>query len=880
MRKVKLYASVALATLLAACSNDDFISNQSAQTDEARPTAKVALTFDENGPSTRLAWEKPADEGWQWVFADGDKIGALLMDDWNMTGQNPSDFTFTDYAHTNYPFIRKTENGVTTWNTPEDAAVQMGNYFFYFPYDKTFTGRGQVGWSVNPEQINYDRETGEHDYWQAVEDNQKWLGYAFIPPTTEGVNRVNFDFVPVFATPAFDITNLAMPLLIEKMVIREGSNSSNTSIDVNGKSSLLATSMMLAPYTGSFGDVNAQWESKDFDWHTSKMWLHAQRYTNNEFTYPQGPDGVSMQIKPSTDVWGLNGEVTDREATYQYTVDFGDKYLVEQGDHIQAMLVMPGGVYAKASGEVFEALIYVKNPKNNDRYVVRIGLGRPQTVGETNVSGWDDIASASADNFLKPGITTMFQAQFDAGALQSYAITDFKVTTSEELQWLLEEAAETVPTKLVVNTIGNKVAMTEDVYSLLKSLPNYRLYINGTITLPEGCAADGINLLNYDNTDVKTDLIIASEQVAAKDINNCTITITETGALDSKTNDVKVNATGIVNNGNVLAGNVVVGNDNIKNYKTFEADVVNATVYNCENGELTIHESVTTIFNYGTANTAGQLWNMTNEGNWFVRGDLLIHNSAKNNGVMTVADGVTVTDNKNDRLSLVNEDGAVINNQGTINRVYYNDGAIYNGSEADTDAELTIAQNRSAGIVYNYGKITDLISNGGNIYMQAGTAQVKFRDTDNGDGNIENTLHGDIENIGNQNIIYTAAHQDFATVISEMKTYGKYTELVIAGEYTLDGDDDISQTTTSTTVEKITVAANAIVDIDYNEDVQLGGANISLTNYGLITVNHGAILRVGTVTNNGSIKKNNNAQILDASGSDATGSISNIELFD
>ena len=113
-----------------------------------------------------------------------------------------------------------------------------------------------------------------------------------------------------------------------------------------------------------------------------------------------------------------------------------------------------------------------------------------------------------------------------------------------------------------------------------------------------------------------------------------------------------------------------------------------------------------------------------------------------------------------------------------------------------------------------------------------------------------------------------------------MKTYGKYTELVIAGEYTLDGDDDISQTTTSTTVEKITVEANAIVDIDYNEDVQLGGTNISLTNYGLITVNHGAILRVGTVTNNGSIKKNNNAQILDASGSDATGSISNIELFD
>ena len=880
MRKVKLYASVALTTLLAACSNDDFMSNQAAQTDEARPTAKVALTFDENAPSTRLAWEKPDGKGWQWTFADGDKIGALLMDDWNMTGQTPSDFTFTDYAHTNYPFIRQTKNGVTTWNTPEDAAVQMGNYFFYFPYDKTFTGRGQIGWSVDPVQRNYDPETGEHDYMQAVEDNQKWVGYTFIAPTTEGVNRVNFDFVPVFATPAFDIVNWAGKLQVEKMVIREGSNASNTEIDVDGKSSLLATSMMLAPATGNFSEVNAEWGNNDYDWHTSKMWLYAQRYTNTEFEYPQGPEGVEMGITPSTEVWGLNGEVTDREATYQYTVDFGDKYIVNQGGHIQAMLVMPGGVYAETASEVFEVLIYVKNPEMGDRYVVRIGLGKPQTVGGTNVSAWDDITSASAGNFLKPGITSKFQAQFDATALQSYDITDFKVTTSEELQWLLEEAAETEPTKLVVNTIGNKVAMTESVYNLLKSHPNYRLYIDGTITLPEGCAADGINLLNFDNEEVQTNLIIESEQVAEKDIDNCTITITETGALDSKTNDVKVTADGIVNNGTVVAGEVVVNDDNLMNYGEFEADKVNGVVYNYENGVLTINESVTTVFNEGTANTAGQLWNMTNNGNWFVRGNQTIINSAKNNGVMTVANGVTVTDAEDDRLALVNEDDAVINNQGTINRVYYNDGIIYNGNEADTEAVLTIAQNHKKGIIYNYGVVNDVISNVGTIIMQAGTAQVHFRSEENGTGDIENTVHGDIENIGSQNIIYTAALQDFATVISDMKTYGKYTELVIAGIYTLDGDDDISQTTTSTTVKRITVDAGAIIDIDYNEDVQLGGTNISLTNNGLITVNHGAILRVGTVTNNGSIKKNNNAKILDSDGNDATGNITNIELFD
>lgn len=151
MRKCKIYASVALAALLAACSNEDFISNEQQVSDLGRPTTKVALTFDEDAV-TRMDFLKPDGEGWQWVFEDGDKIGALLMDEWNKQGCGIDNFTITDYVHTNYPFIRQTVNGNTTWNTPEDAAVSEGNYFFYFPYDKTFTHRGLVGWSVNPDQ--------------------------------------------------------------------------------------------------------------------------------------------------------------------------------------------------------------------------------------------------------------------------------------------------------------------------------------------------------------------------------------------------------------------------------------------------------------------------------------------------------------------------------------------------------------------------------------------------------------------------------------------------------------------------------------------------------------------------------------------------------
>lgn len=867
MRKTKLYASVVLAALLAGCSNEDLVTNNPVvTTGEDRPTANVVLSLNEgNMPDTRLAFEKPEDEGWQWTFKDGDKIGALLMDDWNQTGGHEvANFTFTDYVHTNYPFIRKTVNGETTWSTPEEAAVSAGNYFFYFPYDKTFTYRGLVGWSVDPEQRNYDPETGEHYPFQAVKDNQKWLGYHFVPATEEGVNRINFDFVPLFAMPVFDITNMAMDLQIERMVIRDGSNSTNEDINPSTSSKLLATSMMLAPATGKFMEVAPEWEENDYEWHTSKMWWHAQRYTNAEFDYPSHDD---MAITPTSKVLSFNGEVTDREATYQYTVDFGDNYIVKQGDHIQAMLVMPGGVYSDEK-QLFEALIYVKNPNNGDRYVVRIGLGTPQTQGGTNHSAWDDIISAGTENFLKPGNNySKFQAQFDAGSLESYAITDWKVTSSDELLWVLEEAAETGLTDLIVTTMGNKVAMTEEVYNALKARPNYRLYINGAITLPEGCAEDGINYLNFDNANIETLLTIAGKQVADKELNNCDIVVTETGTLDSKTNNVKVTVGTITNYGEVVA-DVVVANDTendkgVLNYGSFTADEVNGNVWNY--ASLVIKEKVTTVHNQeqATAETAGVLWNFTNaaKATWFVRGDQTVNNSINNQGTIQVDNDVKVTTDA--KWELFNNEGTIIN-LGEIDRVSMNYGTIYNGNESDTEATLRLGENNGVGEVYNFGHIYDLAANNATIYMKAGTAKVEFRKIDNGNGNIENTVHGDIKNIdgSNQNIIFTAYGQPFDEVLATMLKYGYYTELVIASNYTMQDGTAISTSTAGDNMKMITVAQNAIVDIAEEATVQFGGASISLTNYGLINIHHAATLTAGAVNNvknTGSIKKNQNA---------------------
>ena len=229
---------------------------------------------------------------------------------------------------------------------------------------------------------------------------------------------------------------------------------------------------------------------------------------------------------------------------------------------------------------------------------------------------------------------------------------------------------------------------------------------------------------------------------------------------------------------------------------------------------------------------------------------------------MTVANDVTVTDaNSTGNYQSITNEGTIFN-LGTINRVWENKGVIYNGNDVDTDATLRIETNTKDGVINNYGHMFDVENNYGNIYMKAGTAKIEFSDATNGEGNIENTLHGDIENIGDQHVIYTATGVPFDEVLATMKTYGKYTDLVIAHNYTLEDGVAVKRTTISSDLDKITIIEGVIVDIAENATVELGWEDaVDVENNGLINVNHGATLKGGEITNNGTIKKNNNAKI-------------------
>ena len=726
MKSGKIFASVALAALTAACTQES-MQFEPAPGLQNRPTVNVELGFDESAvelgtEETRAFFGKPAGQGYQWIFEEGDKIGALLMDEWNGNGCGINNFTIQDYVHTNYAFIRETKDGETKWVTPAQAPVCEGNYFFYFPYNDTFNHRGYVGWDVNPVQPQYN-ENGELFQMQTVKENQKWIGYKYVGHEMEGkVNKVNFDFVPLFAMPTFDIINKAGELTVNKLVVRATSND-DAEINPSGTHDLMATTMVLAPASGKFGDVNKTWESKNFAEHTSLMYKHAQRYTKfgeEDYVWPTGIDNADWSWNAKgKNLFPLNENHTDesirKEATYEYVADYSGVeggYKVEQFGHIQALLVMPAGYYYwnQRSGQTFEALIYVTT-KQGDDYVVRIDLGRPQTQGSTSGSNFDDVNSGAAPKFLAPGVNTKFLAEFDATAMQSYDITDFKAVSSEDLKWLIEESeANQGYYDLNVTTSGSRVVLTKEIEELLAARPKVRLHINGEITIAADASEDAINKLYFDNDHMFTKLNILNKQVKKAEpiyaegndeivgysnvLGNCEINVAKGGELDTKTNKIDIEAD--VNNDGTVTAKDIEGE--VVNNGTMEAEDITGPVIN--NGTLkaasiTDDNSLTCKDGHEVAviNNAGATLTVsgTIDGamcNWGTATANTVTEALRNMGTMTVNNAPSFSNKSTGTMNFVGgkagsngaaNRGGVINVTGTTEFAQlFNDGATLN----------------------------------------------------------------------------------------------------------------------------------------------------------------------------------------------------------
>ena len=835
----------AMAALFAGCAEDYEVAQNGFDKVANRPSAgNVVLNTaisEEGGfdADTRVIW----DNGFK--FQENDRIGAFLYDEFNETNignTTIADYTFVDYNQTNYPF-QTTDRG-TTWKTPDNAALCEGNYFFTMRYESTYKNRAYVEFSLPNVQKNYNEETGEHDVNADYAKLQQRLGYAFIPATAEDVNEVNATFVPIFASPKFKIMNhTAQTLKVMKLIVRTHQHGPA------GMPSKMPTTVVLAPNSKKFAEVQAEYPGMSNEGKILAMVDHAILVK----------DGFLAEEPAS----GSGIKVDSEKGTYEYVIDMGDNYMVKNGSNILGQLVMPAGNY-----ENFDVYALIEVQDDNKTTGI---------ISLTNLKNADwsdqDTQNGSMNVVLKPTVKPMpaqvMTATIDAGAIGNLGMKDFAVTNTEDLMFVLNlMAKEGGDHNITVKTLGNEVELTSEVYSILSDpkWSNNKLQIDGTIVIPASLESDnGIDILW---TDDKVETTIINRGVQVLDENLVADVINEGSLTEAEDKDVTI--TGNVTNKGTLVVNKIEGD--------LTAEAGSAVVAVNESGEMTvaaganvtITESAVNVTNDGYLTTKGVIyWNLVNNENatWTVNGDQeLKGNGATNNGLMRVGQFkvTTVEDAK-----LINN--GTIDNYGNINLVYRNYGVINNNLNEDgTEAEVTVNVNSTTGTINNWGTVNVQWGNQGRINMMQKEADVYFLynldSASEQSGSIENTVHGNIQNIPDvQHIIYTAdGSVAMDDVVKAMKTYGKYTDLFIAGNYSLN-TVDVSPSTVNATLKTITICEGVQVVINQNQNVKLGYSTKSygnsVVNNGTIIIAHSASLNGAPITNNGLIRKHNSGKL-------------------
>lgn len=724
MKKNKMLMSAsALAMVFAACSNEFDVQNLPDSNLANRPlVGKVVVTPTVVGDAdTRADW---ANGGWEWTA--NDRFGAMLMDDWNQTNEGNTsiaDYTFTDYIHTNYPF--STTDGIT-WSTPEDAALCEGNYFFVYPYDKTYKMRGHVGFGLNNHQT---QEIA--DPTSVVRDNQKYLGYSFIEATNEDVNNVDVQFHPLFANPKFKLQNISgMPLRLIKLVIR------THQCGLADRPLLMADSVVLAPLSKNFAERAAEYPTMTLGAkgeQTEYLFSHATLVQNG--FYAQSP------------VEGSNIQTSEAEGVYEYTVDFDKDYIVPAGEFFRISAVMPAGEYGN-----FDVFAFIEE-QNSEKTTGVVKFS------DTNKSHWSGLDSqhGAQITLLAPGKTQVFSANFDAEAIKNLGLKDFTVANSEDLAWIIDLKAKHGGNELVtIKTLGDKVEMTKEVYDLISASnrKNIRWQIDGTIVIPADAAADAIDQLTTGET-APTRIINYGNQVLSKDLNYCKVENYGT-IVEAEGKNIT-----ITHNVYVWAGKVTVNTvgRNMKVAAGAEAEIDVLKGYFVNEGKLTVGAvEETTIYSINNAGGVAVINDV--KGNIDNKGDLTINNvrGILDNSSEVTAMGGTL---------------AVVNNDGTI------------GIEGETT--IPALTNRASGVINVDADSKISGTNGGTINVAAtltpvdrenlynnGEINVKDADLSQLDGNRTGYIinNGEIYIIGASHV--TVAKGEGIIDITEADVEGSY----------------------------------------------------------------------------------------------------------
>lgn len=626
MKTKTLVSAMALPLLLAACSQEEFVSQSNNQGLDGRKVVGN-VTFNLEMPETRMVIE-----GGKYQWVGGDQFGACLMDEFKDEGANWGEaewwnqFNVRDYIQTNYPFTRG-EGENASWSS--EAVMQEGNYFFYFPYNSNLGGkRTPIRLEVPTEQtIDVNNPYG-------VLSKQLFVAYSPVY-AEEGKTKesVNIRMEPLLAFPGFGLKNVGTGSL----------NITRIAFVADGGFSKV---MEVVPETGSFSG--------------------ATYLAQDEATQRETLKGIVR--------------ADDEEKADKINLSFGENgYQLGSQSTVNALMLIPEGTYK-------DPKLYIYSNYG----LAIADLNEPHRDGGSTPGATTNITNNRALTNIAYNDGAYVEITFDntSFAQPDEMVVSSTEDLEDLLQWSANttDASQDFTAKVQ----GDNVQISKKVCDMLAANPRLNLVVTSndetapvTITIPAEASVNTLDRITFDNVKVVNKAALSVNDDFGYDstkkegiielTNESGASITLTGNNYGLTNTIVVNKGTLtfahdmtVNAGNYPAAG---GEGRIENAK--DATMVIASDLNVasggliNNGQLTINSGVEVtarIVNNATLNLNGT-WNTK-----FAAG--------VNNGTITVAAGAELkvdTENPNKYVNegTVNNSGAVYNltNNGMVNQV-------------------------------------------------------------------------------------------------------------------------------------------------------------------------------------------------------------------
>ena len=702
--------TTALLSLFAACTNDDFISNeQGIQSGDAalRPQVDVTLNvLGDGNADTRLVY----DNGYKWK--DGDEIGALLMDEL-VGGERPYDdletwaekpwlqrYELVDYINTNYPFKRENDK----WST--GAKMLEGNYFFAHPF-ATYDGNREAVHSIG-EQTQYGQ-----DLERAYADNQFFIGYSRIHAGTQSgeVMSANLEMIPTLGSVTIQVKNVGTePFTVKKIVL-----STNAGEGKGGLSTLLKIDPTNAAYTG-------ETEVADPAYNLEASALNSGEWTNNTnanfFNYANYEEMYTKgEVENGSTVWYFNDEfkeeytldgklVNNTEKSENYNRKSALRAVVKPvpGDERAELIVEDAPVLAANGGignylimtNAYQYLAANENEISAYIYTDR-GLVGPVALNGANFElGTEEgakkegvtVISSSPVLTVGPNTAPVVKMAIDNNSVQ--APQTMPVYNEDDLLKFIEWNVDATVGRVNTVTLMNDITLTKEMTDLLTAKgwadsklafleynAGNQIVVNSKkLTIAADAAA---NIMDYilvnGEVEVENNLVLGSASYVNGTYNFESITSIPTRKIEHQTLTIAEGAS------------VTVASD-IKNLKS--GDMINQALVVAENeGTLNFNAVVE------------QLTVTANKGEMNINKNVTFAEDSKNlkNAVINIAEGAQVSangklTNKGAGTSEEDAEYAVINNNGRINNLV-NDkfGKVIAGAASTTNA------NKNDGII-------------------------------------------------------------------------------------------------------------------------------------------------------------------------------------